>query len=205
MTAPNKQMAHPSLPNVPSSSLRKYDPRTAPIRTLRAPNGVTRIAGANAYAAKLHISPRTTVVSSLSAAGALDARYGDIGPCSHVAIPAHHNGLRRYTNPSPSKPCRSSACIKPCVCGEILAKGPFCGSMPWAQSWRGWGLGRRSWRRTFFVMAKLVPVRNEILATLPHTGIIGSRCAYRLLNSSLRPRPSRYICRQQTGLAFAPL
>lgn len=63
MTAPIKQMALPSLPNVPSSSLRKYDPSTAPIKTLRAPNGVTNMAGANAYAAKLHISPATTVTA----------------------------------------------------------------------------------------------------------------------------------------------
>lgn len=32
-----------------------------PIRTLSAPNGVTRIAGANAYAAKLATSPRATI------------------------------------------------------------------------------------------------------------------------------------------------
>lgn len=33
-----------------------------PIRTLNAPSGVTRIAGAKAYAAKLAISPRTTAI-----------------------------------------------------------------------------------------------------------------------------------------------
>jgi len=60
MTAPIKQMALPSLPNVPSSSPRKYDPSMAPINTAKAPSGVTRIAGANAYAAKLKISPITT-------------------------------------------------------------------------------------------------------------------------------------------------
>lgn len=61
MTDPIKQIAQPSFPSVPSSSLRKYDPRTAPINTLSAPNGVTKIAGANAYAAKLATSPRTTI------------------------------------------------------------------------------------------------------------------------------------------------
>ena len=61
MTAPIKQIALPSLPSVPSSSWRKYDPRTAPINTAKAPSGVTRIAGAKAYAAKLQISPRTTM------------------------------------------------------------------------------------------------------------------------------------------------
>ena len=32
-----------------------------PIRTLSAPSGVTRIAGAKAYAAKLATSPRATI------------------------------------------------------------------------------------------------------------------------------------------------
>lgn len=61
MTAPMRQMALPSLPRVPKCSLRKYDPSTAPIRTESAPNGVTRIAGAKAYAAKLQTSPTTTI------------------------------------------------------------------------------------------------------------------------------------------------
>ena len=47
-TAPIKQMALPSFPKVPSSSFKKYEPSTAPRRTLRAPSGVTRIAGAKA-------------------------------------------------------------------------------------------------------------------------------------------------------------
>ncbi len=45
---PIKHMAHPNFPSVPSSSFKKYDPNTAPIKTLNAPNGVTRIAGAKA-------------------------------------------------------------------------------------------------------------------------------------------------------------
>lgn len=60
ITDPIKHIAQPNFPSVPSSSLRKYDPRTAPINTLNAPNGVTKMAGANAYAAKLAISPRIT-------------------------------------------------------------------------------------------------------------------------------------------------
>lgn len=62
-TAPMRQMALPSFPNVPNSSLRKYDPKTAPISTLSAPRGVTRIAGAKAYAAKLQTSPVATEYS----------------------------------------------------------------------------------------------------------------------------------------------
>jgi hypothetical protein len=54
------------LPRIPSSSLRKYDPNTAPIKTDMAPSGVTKIAGAKAYAAKLHISPTTTGDSSVA-------------------------------------------------------------------------------------------------------------------------------------------
>lgn len=69
MTAPIRHIALPSFPSIPSSSLRKYEPRIAPMRTERAPNGVTRIAGAKAYAAKLHISPRTTVKRCASAHG----------------------------------------------------------------------------------------------------------------------------------------
>ena len=77
ITLPIRHMAHPSFPSVPSSSFKKYVPNTAlhpivstlsihltmntyPTRTLNAPNGVTKIAGANAYAAKLAISPRAT-------------------------------------------------------------------------------------------------------------------------------------------------
>ena len=60
MIEPMRQMAHPSFPNVPSFSCKKYDPKTAPINTLRAPRGVTSIAGANAYAAKLATSPTIT-------------------------------------------------------------------------------------------------------------------------------------------------
>jgi hypothetical protein len=60
ITEPMRQIAHPSLPNVPSFSFKKYDPSTAPIKTLRAPRGVTKIAGAKAYAAKFATSPTIT-------------------------------------------------------------------------------------------------------------------------------------------------
>lgn len=77
MTAPMRQMAHPSLPNMPSSSLRKYEPSTAPINTESAPRGVTRMAGAKAYAAKLHTSPTTTAfrLSVYSASRSRGGRY----------------------------------------------------------------------------------------------------------------------------------
>jgi hypothetical protein len=61
MTDPIKHIAQPNFPNVPSFSFKKYDPSTAPIKTLSAPRGVTKIAGANAYAAKFAISPTITV------------------------------------------------------------------------------------------------------------------------------------------------
>jgi hypothetical protein len=62
MTDPIRHIAHPILPSSPSCSSRKYDPSTAPISTDSAPSGVTRMAGANAYAAKLKISPSTTAI-----------------------------------------------------------------------------------------------------------------------------------------------
>jgi hypothetical protein len=76
MTDPIKQIAQPNFPNVPSSSFKKYDPKTAPINTLNAPRGVTRIAGAKAYAAKFAISPIMTeyVVSQLLEHDGLRAR-----------------------------------------------------------------------------------------------------------------------------------
>ncbi|KAH3668205.1 hypothetical protein OGAPHI_001959 [Ogataea philodendri] len=57
MTEPRRQIAQPILPKVPSSSLRKMDANTAPMITDKAPRGVTKIGGANVYAAKLAISP----------------------------------------------------------------------------------------------------------------------------------------------------
>jgi hypothetical protein len=62
ITDPIRQIAHPIFPKSPRVSFRKYDPKTAPMSTARAPKGVTRIAGANAYAAKLKISPITTII-----------------------------------------------------------------------------------------------------------------------------------------------
>ena len=64
-------------------------------------------------------------------------------------IPAHHTGFRRYTKPSPSKPCRSLLCINPYASSSV---GILRGSA-----------GRRRLRidiglRTFFVITKLVPV-----------------------------------------------
>jgi hypothetical protein len=89
-TDPVRQIAQPSFPRIPNSSCKKYAPRTAPIRTLKAPSGVTRMAGANAYAAKLKTSPKPRVM-----------------------MPAHHKGVFMYENPSPSKPCLSAASLRP--------------------------------------------------------------------------------------------
>lgn len=80
-TEPKRHIAQPNLPSVPNRSFRIYEPRTAliwllamspvtshrtgersyPIKTLSAPSGVTKIAGAKAYAAKLAISPMATI------------------------------------------------------------------------------------------------------------------------------------------------
>ena len=74
MTDPIKHIAHPIRPKGPNSSFRNIAARTAlplisiniqkyPLKTLNAPNGVTRIAGAKVYAAKFAISPRTTTIN----------------------------------------------------------------------------------------------------------------------------------------------
>lgn len=81
---PIKHRPQPNVPKLPSFSLRNRDAKTAlmnkkyinqytltkelteigyesyPIKTLRAPRGVTRIAGAKEYAAKFSNSPNTT-------------------------------------------------------------------------------------------------------------------------------------------------
>lgn len=107
MTDPIRHIAQPILPNNPSCSSRKYDPRTAPMSTESAPKGVTKIAGANAYAAKLKISPSTTAsCQSMHRPEYSTAR-------SLVVMPAHHTGFRRYPKPSPSKPCFSIDAFRP--------------------------------------------------------------------------------------------
>lgn len=93
--------------------------------------------------------------------------------CSHVAIPAHHNGLRRYTNPSPSKPCRSSACIKPYTRGSELVTSVSRSARCSAGVGGVGGLEGRWRRRTFFVMAKLVPM-IRVVSDAAYRGIVGS-------------------------------
>lgn len=117
MTEPTRHIAQPILPRRPNCSSKKYEPRTAPIRTERAPRGVTRMAGANAYAAKLNISPRTTVgeVSAASVYVPLFTRH------LLVMMPAHHTGFCRYPKPSPSKPCFSIEALRPFLVMTKLA------------------------------------------------------------------------------------
>lgn len=52
-TDPMMHDAQPQMPNRPSFSSRKMEARMAPMITLIAPSGVTRMAGAKVYAAKL--------------------------------------------------------------------------------------------------------------------------------------------------------
>jgi len=70
---PRGELANPQLRPLSARQERTSDHLTM---MLRAPSGVTRIAGAKAYAAKFAISP-TTIVSS----------------------PDHHSGCRRYEKP----------------------------------------------------------------------------------------------------------
>lgn len=60
-----------------------------PIRTESAPSGVTRMAGAKAYAAKLKISPTTTANGQPTVSPRGRSR-------SLVTMPAHQVGFRRY-------------------------------------------------------------------------------------------------------------
>jgi hypothetical protein len=90
MTDPIRHIAHPSFPSVPNSSFKKYDPSTAPIKTLNAPRGVTRIAGAKAYAAKFATSP-TTTRHNVSREDLGYRGYQHI----HDISPSHHIGLLR--------------------------------------------------------------------------------------------------------------
>ena len=81
-----------------------------PIKTERAPSGVTRMAGAKAYAAKLNISPRTTRTSQLK-----DSEYSKRVFYALVTMPAHQVGFWRYEKPSPSNPCFSAEEFRPCM------------------------------------------------------------------------------------------
>lgn len=60
-TVPIRQRAQPILPSCPRRSLRTMEASTAPISTLSAPSGVTRMGGAKVYAIKLATSPTTMV------------------------------------------------------------------------------------------------------------------------------------------------
>lgn len=57
---PNMHRKHPILPKRFNFSLRNLEAITAEMITLRAPKGVTKEAGAKAYAAKLAASPSPT-------------------------------------------------------------------------------------------------------------------------------------------------
>lgn len=108
MTDPMRHIAQPIFPSSPSCSSKKYEPSTAPMSTESAPRGVTRIAGAKAYAAKLKISPSTTTRSQpchLVVVSLVDIL---------VVIPAHQVGFCRYPKPSPLKPCFSNEALRPC-------------------------------------------------------------------------------------------
>lgn len=89
--------------------------------------------------------------------------FGIDASCSRVAIPAHHMGLFMYTNPSPSKPCRSSACNNPCACCQPrcsrLSVRPVERRLPPRAV-----MGRRGKNLTFLVMTKLVPAEMEASA-----------------------------------------
>lgn len=63
MVLPSKLSTQPIFPSRFIDSPSRWEDRTALIRTLRAPSGVTTVAGANMYAAKLATSPAPIVRS----------------------------------------------------------------------------------------------------------------------------------------------
>ena len=69
---PVTHSTQPTMPKAFNFSLSRRWARTALTRMLSAPSGVTRMAGANAYAAKFAASPTTMLMR-----------------------PAHHRGSRR--------------------------------------------------------------------------------------------------------------
>ena len=72
-----------------------------------------------------------------------------------MQIPAHHKGFRRYTKPSPSKPCVSPAWLRPYR--AILSAGRFVRLLVSGNRFRGSRVcGDEA---TFFVMTKLVPAQ----------------------------------------------
>jgi hypothetical protein len=107
MTDPIRHIAQPILPKSPNCSSKKYEPSTAPMRTESAPRGVTRMAGAKAYAAKLNISPSTTVCRQSHTHRTVSRAH------ALVVMPAHHTGFCRYPKPSPLKPCFSIEALRP--------------------------------------------------------------------------------------------
>lgn len=80
----------------PTSVQEVWQGAAHPISTLNAPKGVTRTAGAKAYAAVFINSPTTTneyVSTELSSKRTIDKR---------VIVPHHQSGFWIYLNPSPS-------------------------------------------------------------------------------------------------------
>jgi hypothetical protein len=75
--------------------ISKLKPRRScisyPMRTLSAPRGVTRIAGAKAYAAKLEISPNTTITSQRMAS----KRLSTCLTCDNTGPPQWHFQIRK--------------------------------------------------------------------------------------------------------------
>lgn len=162
MTAPMRQIAHPSLPNMPSSSLRKYEPNTAPINTDSAPRGVTRMAGAKAYAAKLHTSPTTTAYHLLVCRASQSRVWSWSLTCANAGPP---QGIPEvYEALSLEAMC--FACLVETLPRYCQPAGSY---VRWSQGGtralisRVCGLGA-----TFFVMTKLVPAQARYVSQV-HT------------------------------------
>lgn len=156
MTAPIRHIALPSLPSVPSSSLRKYEPRTAPMSTLRAPRGVTRIAGAKAYAAKLQTSPRPTNLMLVKMS---------IGIMSDRALTSRNTGPPQgisKVDKAVAFKAMSLFCLNQSLgSGLVYAQGGMQNMAPAAEATMEYAVRPQADSsyigRTFFVITKLVP------------------------------------------------
>lgn len=111
ITEPRMHKAQPKAPSAPSLSSRKKWARMAlvsaanklknyPSSTLPAPSGVTRIAGANEYAAKFAISPEITMVNR-----------------DKIIHTGHHSGPPQFTIQIPVAIC-CKTCVLVCKCQQ---------------------------------------------------------------------------------------
>lgn len=101
---PNIHSKQPNFPNKLSFSFRNFEAITDVTKTLKAPKGVTREAGANAYAAKFAASPIPTGIQIKKLMyrfylGIIFDFFRIVMIFLLVNRPAHQSHCRKYPNP----------------------------------------------------------------------------------------------------------